>query len=418
MNKYVTVISLFSLTACGGGGGSGFSPVPPRGPASPAVVSSNHGVTSLATEVLVGGGGISPVVFRSAATPVSYNGNDYHSYRLEDVKLNVAGNNEINEKYVRFLINERTGEIRGVSQVDTISGGKPVNINRMKDTDGSMTNEFGGPVFEFVHAGTGTVLVRVADDGSMTYDQLDKRYHPVDANTKVRINGRWNRVDEKPELVTKGNDLGLQYSDFGQFNPIYLSRHDEINTGALEKIRNYEKTGEGQYKLDRAGDLDNYDTINGEAVFFAGGYAINGTSINDTLSPENSTGYTGTAIGRVNKDGVTKDFITNNAQLNIDESGNQTLTMPFNTASANADKFYNVTVKNPSAPTFTFGEHDGVDSAYLRDTGTPTNVQQNWKSGFYGIDNPTEAAGTFHYSETVSDTDWKFQGAYGTKINN
>ncbi len=444
MNKYIVLTSLLALAACGGGGGSGgvYSTTPAREPASPAVVAANNNITSLATEILVGNAGASPVVLRSGS--VSYNGHDYRSYRLDDVKLNIAGADD--SQYVKFDINTTTGEINKIVKATTAPGAKPTNINRMKNSSGSMINDFGGPVFEFVEQNTGKILARVADDGTMTYSQLDKRFHPVDRTTGSRIRGQWNRVDEKVALAAYGNDetLQLQYSDFGKFNPVYLSKHDNITDNSLlAKIRNYEKTGDDQYKLNRVGDLDFYNTADWEDLvaqadgyqYFAGGYAVSGTTLSDTLVPENSTEYNGKAIGRVRKGDTAHEFMTDKAQLVIDSSGNQTLSMKFNSnTSAGSESFYDVTVTNPDNPEFTFGAHAGVDSAYLRDADTPgvtadtpINVQQNWNSGFYGIDNPVEAAGTVHYSETVSGTEsgtpfenrvWEFQGAYGAKIHN
>ena len=442
MNKYIVLTSLLALSACGGGvSGGSYSTTPSRGPASPTVVASNNNVTSLATEILVGNGGVSPVVLRSSF--ISRDGHEYRSYRLDDIKLDIAGADD--SQYVKFGINTATGEINKIVKATNVSGTTPTNINRMKNSDGSMANDFGGAVFEFVEQSTGKVLARVTDDGTMTYKQLDKRFHPINKTNGAYINGQWNRVDEKVALATYGNDatLQLQYSDFGKFNPVYLSRHNEItDNSTLTSIRNYEKTGDNQDKLDRGGDLDYYNTADwGDLVadasgyqYFAGGYAVTGTALVNTLTPDDSTEYNGKAIGRVRKDGVAHEFMTDKAQLTIDSFGNQTLSMKFNSDnSAGSDKFYDVTVTNPDNPTFTFGAHDDVSSAYLRDTDIDavtdeilTNVQQNWNSGFYGIDNPVEAAGTVHYSETVSGTEsgtpfenrvWEFQGAYGAKIN-
>ena len=172
--------------------------------------------------------------------------------------------------------------------------------------------------------------------------------------------GHWNRIDETMEVVSLGGGAGLQYSDFGHFNPVYSEKKINING----------KDG-NNWLVDPATLGDSVKTNTGEEMeeefagkdyqLFAGGYAVSGTDLLPTLNtPRNST-FTGNAIGRVyvsfegngedksdelaywnvtSGDGhdIAMDFTTTNAQLTVNANGKETLSMPF-------EDFYTVTVE-------------------------------------------------------------------------
>lgn len=208
---------------------------------------------------------------------------------------------------------------------------------------------------------------------------------------------------------------------------------------------------------------------------FAGGYALksDGTRV-DSLTPTNGMRFSGTAIGRVyssiKSDGVdnrtsyldkyavnynelagendplhpnnaghdiAKAFTTTNATLEIDADGKQILQMPFGTDGAG---FYDVEVtKTGNTVTFAFDsdtrptEDANYGQMYRRDAdvevvglapgGTNTVQAKTFTPGYYGIDNPTEAAGTVRYKEKTDfgggvTREWEFQGAYGMTKDN
>jgi len=217
--------------------------------------------------------------------------------------------------------------------------------------------------------------------------------------------GHWNRIDEILDISTEGEAVGLTFSDFGRFNPVYRSKHKGVDGSMLSSIR-HQRAADLDAALDENADAE---TINGLSILagmnagadahdyktaaeredefansedyqlFAGGYAIKDGALVDSLTPGNNTSYTGTAIGRVytsiqsngvdrteylhahgfeydnnsgdgyvdaNKVGhdVAKSFKTNAATLTVDGSGNQTIYMPFFKAGVGDDKFYNVTI--------------------------------------------------------------------------
>ena len=187
---------------------------------------------------------------------------------------------------------------------------------------------------------------------------------------------------------------------------------------------------------------------------FAGGYAIKGTTLKDTLDVPKGTSFSGTAIGRVYTsvsadDGVNNDvrtqkaedagyyadhdinkaFRTNAATLTIGNDGKQTLYMPFNSKSADANnKFYDVTlVKNANGtmelPTFTGTPTN--DKHAIKDASWQQHMVANESSfnpGYYGVNTASEAAGTArlyieHDLGGGVQREYEVQAAYGMKKN-
>lgn len=453
MKKIAILVSALALAACGGGGGSNVAGgssvyVPPRPAVEAAVSTSNAQITNMKSEIVVKNGG-TPVIVGAVSDPSGA----YTSYRLDDVKLFTAENlDSEGRSYVNLELNNDTGEIDAVKMV--VGGIDSGRNEREKNGDGTFKDTFAGPIFEYVKGGSGTdkdqALFRVVDNGEITMDDLNA----LAAAKGLPGTGHWNRVDEKMVFKTYGGDedLKLQYSDFGHFNPVYRSKHEEITAENIIASR-LSLTDPGH--LDRAGDKDKYrdDEKFAEALakedyqLFAGGYAIDGTGLVDTLIPENGTSYTGKAIGRIyvsiqgdgperaakltawnvpgGSDGhdMAKAYITSEATMTIAPNGTQILVMPF--THNTTDKFYDVTITQNPGENATFDFSEGTEdfsSSQYRVNNNPTlgKTEQDFHPGYYGVNTPVEAAGTARqYTEQDLEDgftrEWEFQAAYGMK---
>lgn len=454
------LVSLFGLVACGGGssshGGSQIDPaVAPRPQVTAAVSASNKQITNMASEVVVASNSSDPISVVGAKS-VDSGGVTYTSYRLDDVKLFTAQNlDKPGHSYINLELNENTGEIDAVKMV---VGG--VEGNRtVRDTKD--TTAFAGPIFEYVKNGDDRAQFRVVDNGQ------DMSALNTLATENGLSDGHWNRIDERMVFKTYGKDVGLQYCDFGYFNSVYRSKNKNLTTD--EEI-NAARHG----TLNRNDDLDKYRDDNKfneylakkDYQLLAGGYAISGTNMVDTLTPENNTTYKGKALGRVyvsieskqggidkssylsswnvpfdrdtNNDGImdaysdnaghdmAKAYTTSEATMSIDANGNQTLFMPFNTNSDTPDKFYDVTItKNKGGDNISV-EFTGIPSEqqYVRNN-NETNIEGDFTPGYYGVNTPVEAAGTARYFTKQDigkgsdagkvNREWEVQAAYGMK---
>ena len=422
MRKPLILTSLLALAACGGGGGNGIGGGHPHGASGTPVVGptftngvytnteSNGNVTQMNTQVIVDENGhvVVPNLSRGGSirsgSIQDTNGNDYTVYDLSDVNLTVADE-------VPASLKIGLTEDGAIKDITLSSGGVDSNLAR----DGT-TNQFRGPIFEYVPDGDDRAVYRVVDTGQ-TLEQLNALL-PAAIVTSCDGNCHWNLVDERMDVttnahITAGNSNApvLQYSDFGHFNPVYRSKHEELDDTVLTAIRTYGAqieaallAGNDEQLADLLAtsglnrtDLDKYRS-NAEFAaklaqanyqLFAGGYAIENGVVKDTLDAPAGATFTGTGIGRVytsisaNADGteeayraavldqygiayggdnpgindaghdVTHEFTTSSAQLMVDADGNQTLVMNFPdfytvTATKTAGEVENVTLTNPS----------------------------------------------------------------------
>ena len=432
MKKIAILMSTLALAACGGGssnhaGGSVY--VPPRPAVTSAVATSNAEITNLPSEVVVASNSDTPVSVVGSVTTTS-GGVTYTSYRLDDVKLFTAENLDTSGRsYVNLELNDSTGEIDAVKMV--VGGMESGRIAR----DTTDTTTFAGPIFEYVPDGSDQASFRVVDNG-----QNMAALTALAAQNNL-TGGHWNRVDERMIFGTHGKDVGLQYADFGYFNPIYRSKNINLTTDA-------QITDARDGNLNRSADLDKthsdseFNALLGKEDYqlFAGGYAISGTTMVETLDPENNTSYTGKALGRVyttikgsNRDAylsawdvpsgpdghdLAKAYTTTAATMTIGNDGKQTLQMPF-------ASFYNVTViKTPGVetPSFTFTGTPSDAKYRVNDPESinPGKTKSDFQPGYYGVNTPVEAAGTArYYTEqelgTGATREWEFQAAYGMK---
>lgn len=502
MKKYLYLTSLLALSACFGGGSGGGDSVPASG-ASVALfdglisqegVASNHNITNMTSGIVVATDGSSHAV-RSGH--VSSGGHDYNVYDLSDVQFKIAENPDMAS--FQFAIDNGTGRIAKVTET---LGGVSATIDRIGDTQ-----RFNGPMFEYVsNTNDGAVTHRIVDDGTITMDYLE-------SIAATGSNGHWNRIDEILDINTEGTEL--TFSDFGNFNPVYRSKHKNLNETMLAHIRDAEAhiteylndenntdtddlidwlTDQGYNDL--VGDNHNYKTLDEredefanskDYQLFAGGYAIQHGQLVDTLTPTDGMHFTGKAIGRVyssiqsngvdraellnqyqipyyTEDGgqnktyyladgngnvtsyteatvpdAIKDaaqhinsaghdmaevYAANNATLEIN-GDTATLSMPFA-----AQGFYDVTATKvgDADATFEFDNKNSNLPTYLAKDASVDTTETSDRFGYYGIDTPSEAAGTVRYynekvlNGTVDEPnawrEWEFQGAYGMTKNN
>lgn len=456
MKRYVMLTSVLALAACGGGSGGGGSAgtpsggyVAPRPAVTPGVATSNAEITNMSSEIVVASNSNTPVSVVRSAT-VNNGGVTYTSYRLDDVKLFTAENLDTSgHSYINLELNNNTGEIDAVKMM--VGGEASGRIAR----DTTDTTTFAGPIFEYTLDGEDKAQFRVVDNGQ------DMAALNALATQNNLSGGHWNRVDERMIFGTNGEDAGLQYSDFGHFNPIYRSKNKELSSDA-------DILAARAGTLNRSADLDKYHSdeefnallAKEDYQLFAGGYAISGTNMLDTLTPENNTEYKGKAVGRVYtsiqsndvdrtayltawnvpKDLDTDDdnipdawsenaghdmakaYTTSEATMTIGADGTQTLVMPFNTQSDTSDTFYDVTITKNSSNEINVN-FDGTPSEAqyrMNDNPTPSSIEGEFTPGYYGVNTPVEAAGTArYYTEQELDTnvtrEWEVQAAYGMK---
>ncbi len=511
MKKIAILTSMLVLAACGGGSKSPESspvgnhvsgstidltiPSSLRGAVTSAESNLNKEVTGMRSEVIVSSGTSVPL-FRSSSV-INASGIRFVSYRLDDIKLYAADSDNTGDGYLQIGMDDDTGRIESIL---TQVGGAGAHIARVGNTA-----QFNGPIFEYV-IDKGFAKVADSDDvftapSDSTTEQLataahnnhfgegkwfldpdenvykyirygdQAKYRVVDTGQDMDAleqieseqhlsGGHWNRVDEIMDVVTygknigtddDGNDIALQYSDFGHFNPVY-------KTKLVDLISKSESGWTAHISKDQTADVN--DLLEKEDYqLFAGGYAIKGTSMAEdrpSLTPAKGATFKGMAIGRVytsiqgsNNDAreahfsdyhitgdghdITKHFETKGATMTISADGNtQTLWMPFYSDNSTTDQFYDVTITQTgnNAPSFEFAATDPTDiaSQYQIHDAFDKNEDGSYKyvqgasfhPGYYGVNTASEAAGTARiYSEHEFNDgvtrEYEFQAAYGMK---
>lgn len=439
MKKLTMLTSVLALAACGGGGGGGGATsvgVPSAAVTVPdgfgrvvttAAANSNANVTSMRSEVIVSSATNTPLS-RSASTTVG--GVTFTSYELDDIKLYAADSSNTANGYLNIGMDDE-GRIEKITMN---VGGVGAPVARVGET-----NQFNAPIFEYVPDGDDQAVFRVVDTGQ------DMAALNALATQNNLSGGHWNRVDEVMNVVTLGADIDgagtkLQYADFGHFNPVYK----EKLVGLTGKSGDTWSAGETKTHTD---EQVNDELAAEDYQLFAGGYAISGTTLKDSLDPVKGASYKGTAIGRVythiggdttpgadllaqygitSGDGhdIAKAFTTKEATMTIDADGKQTLFMPFNTNSDTTDKFYDVTLVKNANGTMDTPVFDGTptDSQYALHGAEEHVVQSTFNPGYYGVNTASEAAGTARmYSEQDLgggfEREYELQAAWGMKKN-
>ena len=314
-----------------------------------------------------------------------------------------------------------------------------------------------GETWKYYKRGDEAVFRMVADS-TTTWDTL------LAKETQNSLSGgHWNRAYEDMPVQTYGNGLSgegvdgeghsLQYSDFGHFNPVYENKRVYLTGGSEASGWTHDAT-KGSYKEN---DKLAQELAAEDYQLFAGGYAIkNGSMVagdRPSLDPVVGTTYKGMAIGRVytsiegdgdiseiltaygitSGDGhdIAKAFTTHDATMTVTQSGGkivQTLNMPFHTH-ADGAKYYDVEIKQTGNTidhvNFTAADESEIDSQFQlhgADAHWDT-ANASFNPGYYGVDTPTEAAGTaairagyevHNAGNTISaDRDYEVQAAYG-----
>lgn len=460
MKKYAFLTSVLALAACGGGSGGGHHGTLPLDTVADLTVpaelagrvtaTDNDAVTKMKSEVIVASN-TNIALSRSGHSytdPIT--GTEFKSYRLEDIKLYAAESVNTGNGYLQMGMDD-TGRIDSMTMV-LHDVGAPVE-RRGSDS------YFYGPIFEYVADGDDEALFRMPDTGQ-TAAQLAAKKAELVADGKP-ADGHWVLINEHMDVVTMGRDIGngksLQYADFGHFNPVYKTKYknaETLNDTQLANARAGQSLGRGD-DLDKLKSETEFDEEMAEQDYqlFAGGYAISGTTLKDTLDTPKNTTFKGKAIGRVytsieggNYDirkthfatnGITqtgdmndgkdiaKLYTTNDATLTIDANGKQTLVMPFNTKAV-GDKYYDVKLvmnadKTMENPEFT-GNESAIGAQY-RLYNALDNVVENqgsFKPKYYGVNTATEAAGTarLYSKENFGDgakREYEVQAAWGMK---
>lgn len=449
MKKYLFLTSVFALAACGGGGGS-VTPVSSTVPAElqgrVTATESNSFITGMKSEVIVASNSTTPL---SREASVTKNGVTFKSYRLSDIKLYAADDTNTDNGYLQIGMNQETGRIENINMK---IGGVGAPVLREGETE-----VFSGPIFEYVESGSSDqAKYRIANTGQTASD-LAAIQADLISQGKITDGGHWNMVNEHMDVKTYGRDIdgngtGLQYSDFGHFNPVYSTKYKQVeglSDDQMAQARNGESLGRGA-ELDKVNDDFDNEMAAEDYQLFAGGYAINGVTLDKSLDAPLNTTYKGMAIGRVYTtvsadDGVNestrvavatangfssdhdinKAFTTKQATLTIDASGNQTLYMPFNSHSDNVDsKFYDITVVKKAngdieKPIFSGAPTNDKHALHGAET-YMVESESSFNPGYYGVNTPSEAAGTARfYSEqdlgSGVQREYEVQAAYGMK---
>ena len=449
MKKYLILTSVLALAACGGGshgGGSVNAPDTLNARITDAAAASNQAVTKMKSQVIVSNK-TSGDLSRSATETVG--GVTFTSYDLSDVKLFAADADHNDTGYLKIGMDDN-GRIEKIT-MNIGEVGAPVQ--RVGET-----NRFKGPIFEYVESSDQAVY-RISNTGQTAEDLAALKAELI-AQGKIHDGGHWNMVNEEMDVVTLGGDIdgngtALQYADFGHFNPVYTRKYknvDELTAEQMAAARNGESLGRGP-ELDKVNDNFDAEMAAEDYQLFAGGYAIRGTELKDSLAVPRGAEFKGKAIGRVytsvsvDKDAfgtsseaeaeriaqaeaagystyhdINKAFVTTEATLKIDVNGKQTLEMPFYTHSSDpANKFYDVKlVKNGNVvETLDF---DGTPTDPRHNLGNALDhVQEaSFNPGYYGVNTASEAAGTARlYSEenlgNHVQREYEVQAAYGMK---
>ena len=455
MKKYLVLTSVLALAACGGGshgGGSVNAPDTLNARITDAAAASNQAITAMKSQVIVSNK-TSGDLSRSATATVG--GVTFTSYDLSDVKLFAADADHTDDGYLRIGMDEN-GRIEKITMNVGEVGAPVVRVGE--------TNRFKGPIFEYVEDGD-QATYRVLNTGQTAADLAALKADLIAAG-KIHEGGHWNMINEEMDVVTLGSDIdgngtALQYADFGHFNPVYRQKYLNVDSLTDEQMAlarsGASSLGGGRTSSDDKVNNHFDDEMAAEDYqLFAGGYAIRGTEMKDTLAVPRGAEFKGRAIGRVyttvsvDKDAfansaaadaervaraeaagystshdINKAFTTTEATLKIDANGKQTLEMPFYTHSDDpSNRFYDVKLVKKA---------DGTIEAPVF-TGTPTNADHNlynalegdnvkeasFNPGYYGVNTAVEAAGTARlYSEedlgNHVQREYEVQAAYGMK---
>ena len=402
MKKYFVLTSILALAACGGGSGSGsdgYNPVDviragTTGTVSLEAAESNYKVTSMVSEIGQASDGSTINIVnsgRSATTSFVYNGKEYRSYRLDDVRFGLGpSNGEVSEdEYITFGLNPNTGEIDSVIYHD---GDEVSNVARESDTNVFTATVYkyylnGQPMTDSFDTQPTKEQVLNAIEKRLMNSSEDVRMHYL--NMFEALGEDWDSEEhlvsevQKHTFELKGKDLDVQlrYSDFGYDKLVTVGEEDEPDNSVI-----------------------------------AGGYDIKKIDVTRPEFADKKITFSGTAIGAKSyNEGTTYisetiDTDKGAATLTF-ENGHETLIMPFN-------DYYTVTVnKDGENSNIAFTDYKGSNDnfKFTKENNITTNSDDyafvNIK--YFGDNNqPSEAIGTVHYEEDGGKYP-AFEGAFG-----
>lgn len=416
MKKYFLLTSILALTACGGGsggsgGGSGVNP-PELLRASTLIGTNldNAELTSMASAVVVKNDGSYSDVARAAHGPdTSHAG--YKVYKMDNVDFKLLGENGAAFNF-------------GIDGDGRIVKAYGMGTEADRITDLNNVDKFHGKIYQFVPMGSSDEVWTVVDDGNMTQDKLDQSLADARTNGDVQLEddqvagGHWNYLEQEWSFDTSGSSVdGLTYSDFGYFTAKNIQK--------LEGVSVVDGSPSGGV------DTGSNKT---SVMLFAGGYEI----LPELTRPVKGAHFEGTAVGVINthlnaagdsyyttlyetsNGEQTATLKTTKATLDIDQSGNTVLTMPFGSDTTAITKqgdddiqFYDVIV-NGNKITFDTTEFDDpvtkrfvIDGTDAYGNAADLTVSE-FNDQYYGVTTPVEATGTVMYK--YKDRDVQVQG--------
>ncbi len=399
MKKILILTSILGLTACGGGSHDAATQndiirAGTTGTVSLDAAKSNSNVTSMVSEIGLASDGSTVNIGntgRTATNHFTYNGKEYTSYRLDDVRFGMGpSNGAINEdEYITFGIDEHTGEI---TKIIYHEGEEVSNIARQSDT-----NVFTANVYRYYL------------NGQPQTDSYDKRPTKEQVRTDIARNLENSGPGVKEYYLGLFDALGDDWD-----NPEHLVTKTQNHTFELKgkdlntKLR---YSDFGYDTLTAVGEEDGPDY-----TVIAGGYDIKQIDVSQTKFANKKIKFSGTAIGAKSynegEDYISEKISTNKGAATLQfNKGQETLVMPFN-------NYYTVTVnKNGNNATIDFTDYKGSNNnfKFAKETGITTNSSDyafvNIKY-FGDKDKPSEATGTVYYEEHIGKVP-AFEGAFG-----
>ena len=402
MKKISILTSLLTLTACAGSGNHANNSTDiiragTTGTISFEAAKSNSNVTSMVSEIGYASDGTTINIgdtSRIATNIFIYNGKEYTSYKLDDVRFSQGpSNGEINEdEYVTFGIDENTGEINSVVYHD---GEEVFDAVRQGDTNVFTTN-----VYKYYLNGypqTDSFDTRPTKDqviAAITTNIQDVNVRNYYLNMIEELGDEWDNDEhmvsktQNHTFELKGKDLKkqLHYADFG---------YDTLTTVGQEEEPDYSVV--------------------------AGGYDIKKVDLNQPEFANKKLNFSGTAIGAKSynddEDYISEKISTNDGSATLSfDNGQETLVMPFN-------DYYTVTVnKNGNNSNIEFTDYKGSDNnfKFTKESGITTGSTDyafvNIK--YFGDNNaPSESVGTVYYEEHSGQYP-AFEAAFGMTKDN
>lgn len=311
MKKILILTSVLALTACGGGHGGGSvesSVLDTPGMRAAVtldstVVDSNNKITSMVSEVLVAADGskITPSTSRSATA--HYNGQQFNSYRLDDVDFKMGGE----DSFVRFEV-DNDGKIIALAKYDRSDDftGKPAyNVSEEGRFVRTGDKEFKKELYIYEVdlsgvAGIDSIVSEhfhddfdfMADSGDLKPDEIKEKFktklrREIDKIKASQLNHDNDSVFENaytkyvaavdamsnfdnPEkfyadLVVDGVNHGLRFADLGYAELIVKEHENDSLENAVEHTFTPYVGGYDVLKV-RPSDLTDNTTFSGVAI--------------------------------------------------------------------------------------------------------------------------------------------------------